>query len=350
MIEGVIMDTKQYENLLKKIEGSTIALVYVFEKDSTEGFQHYDPWKSDVISDWLKAIQELHCMPFILDVRTFAQKALNGSLPQIDYIVNLNAGTNNLSTLGLVPSICSFLNIPCIPANTETTVVGEHKRLSNLIATALHSNVPTDIPSTISTGIFRPINYGSSHGVQKGFPQKLPCKNYIYQQFIPGFDMTIPLLYNPLTENLESLPPVMYLPNEIATTWFLSEEEKQKHIGYTKITINITEQAQEHFVKLAQEFGITTYCRIDTRVYCDSPGDIKTAINENIALQRINFIEINPLPTIRNGINFHASFDAINQHSKLGECITYYNNYFKQNSFVGFILASSIISLLKAKH
>jgi len=84
------MNIKEYKELLNKIEGSTIALVYVFEKDVTEGFQHYDPWKSDVISDWLKAIQELHCMPFILDVRTFAQKALTGTLPQIDYIVLIN--------------------------------------------------------------------------------------------------------------------------------------------------------------------------------------------------------------------------------------------------------------------
>ncbi len=343
------MNTKEYENLLMKIEGSTIALVYVFEKDYTEGFQHYDPWKSDVISDWLRAIQELHCMPFILDVRTFAQKALNGSLPQIDYIVNLNAGTNNLSTLGLVPSICSFLNIPCIPANTETTIIGEHKRFSNLIATALHSNVPADTPSTMPNGIFRPINYGSSHGVQKGFPQKLPCDKYVYQQFIPGFDMTIPILYNPLNETLESLPPVMYLPNEIETTWFLGEEEKQKHVGYKKVTINITEQAQEHFIKLAQEFGITTYCRIDTRVYCDSKKDIEEAINRKIELQRINFIEINPLPTIKNGINFHTSFSEINQNSELGKCIAHYNNYFEPNSFVGFVLSSSIISLLKAK-
>ena len=39
------MNIKEYKELLNKIEGSTIALVYVFEKDVTEGFQHYDPWR-----------------------------------------------------------------------------------------------------------------------------------------------------------------------------------------------------------------------------------------------------------------------------------------------------------------
>lgn len=344
------MNVIKYKEILKKIEGSTIALVYVFEKDSTEGFQHYDPWKSDVISDWMRAIQELHCMPFILDVRTFAQKALNGTLPQIDFIVNLNAGTNNLSTLGLVPSICAFINIPCIPANTETTVIGEHKRLSNLISTALHSTVPADLPSSAPNGIFRPVNYGSSYGVQKGFPNELPCEKYLYQQFIPGFDMTIPILYNPLTETLEVLPPVMYLPNKITIDWFLGKEEKQKHTDYKKQTVCISKKAQEHFIKLAQQFGITTYCRIDTRVYCQSEEEIKTAINKEIELQRINFIEINPLPTIRNGINFHTSFEAIEQQSILGTCIDLYKNYFTPNSFVGFVLSSSIISIIKAKH
>ena len=69
----------QYCHLLEKIKGKTIAIVYVFEGDNTQGFQHYDPWKSDVIADWLKAVQELKCLPFILDVRTFAQKALDGT-------------------------------------------------------------------------------------------------------------------------------------------------------------------------------------------------------------------------------------------------------------------------------
>ena len=142
------MTRKEYENMLSQIEGSTIAVVYVFQGDNTSSFQHYDPWKSDVISDWLNAIQELHCMPFILDVRTFAQKALNGTLPHIDYVVNLNAGTKELSVLGLIPSICSFINVPCIPSNAVSTLVGENKYISNLLAYALNTIVPKEIEST----------------------------------------------------------------------------------------------------------------------------------------------------------------------------------------------------------
>lgn len=344
------MDKMEYENILDKIGGSTIAVVYVFEGDNTSGFQHYDPWKSDVISDWLKAIQELHCMPFILDVRTFCQKALANTLPCIDYVINLNAGTRNLSTLGLIPSICSFLDIPCIPSDTVTTVVGENKRLSNLLSAAMGSNIPKEIPISDPNGIFRPLNLGSSHGVKKGFSNVNSYEDYLYQEFIQGFDMTIPILYNPLTEQLECIPAIMYYPDKADVCWFLGEKEKEEHAGYSKVPVKIEKKAQEHFLNLAKRFGITAYARIDTRVFCQSLEELETSLIEEIKLDRINFIEINPLPTIKNDINFHTSFQSIDLNSSLGECIRLYNKHFNIQSFAGFLLSSSIISILKARH
>ena len=49
------MTRNEYENLLAQIEGSTIAVIYVFHGDNTSSFQHYDPWKSDVISGLAKS-------------------------------------------------------------------------------------------------------------------------------------------------------------------------------------------------------------------------------------------------------------------------------------------------------
>lgn len=344
------MTRKEYENLLCQIEGSTIAVIYVFQGDNTSSFQHYDPWKSDVISDWLRAIQELNCMPFILDVRTFAQKALNGTLPQIDYVINLNAGTTNLSVLGLVPSICAFINVPCIPADTVSTIIGENKHISNLLAYALDTIVPKEIEPSNPNGIFRPLNLGSSRGVQKSFPSQNVTSEFLYQEFIPGFDMTIPFIYNPILEQIDMLPPIMYYPNTTDTKWFLGEKEKDSHIGYEKRPVHITDEAQKHFLKLVNNFGIKTYCRIDTRVFCKDINEIKSSTESKISLERINFIEINPLPTIKNNINFHTSFKFIEPDSLLGQCITIYNSYFENSSFVGFLLSSSIIAYLKAKH
>lgn len=161
------MNITQYKEALCSIYGKTIAIVYIFEGDKAEGYKHYESWKSDVISSWMFAVEELHCLPLIMDMRTFTQKAMNNTLPYIDYVINLNNGTFNISVLGVVPSICSFLNIPCIPCDTTTIVCGENKRISNIIANYIGLNVPKNLDKTVVNGITRPIGLGSSLGVKK---------------------------------------------------------------------------------------------------------------------------------------------------------------------------------------
>ena len=130
------MTKEEFKNALHRIQGKTIAVVYIFEGEQGEGFEHYDIWQSDVISEWLYAIQQNHCRPLIMDVRTFILKAMSQTLPEIDFVLNLNNGNKVLSTLGLVPSVCSFLNIPCIPCNTVSIIAGEHKGIANYVASA----------------------------------------------------------------------------------------------------------------------------------------------------------------------------------------------------------------------
>lgn len=330
------------------LKGKVIAVVYVFEGDVTEGYQHYDPWKSDVIADWLSAIQEIQCLPFIIDVRTFCEKVFNRTLPVIDYVINLNAGTTDLSVLGLVPSICAFLHIPCIPANAISTIVGENKKISNLVAKAQGCIVPRDLQPAEPSGIFRPANLGSSCGVQLGFPQEIFTNDYLYQEFIPGFDMTIPVLYNPLIDQLDILPAIMYYPSSKDIYWYLGETEKALHKGYTKKAILLSDNVKMHFKSMAASFGISTFCRFDTRVECRSNTELDKLITGEIALERIYFIEINPLPTIKNQINFHTAFQALDATSSFWPCIQAYTDVFHANGFVGFLLSCAILSL-KAK-
>lgn len=103
---------KDYMTFLKKMRGKTIAIVYIFEGENAPGFKHYWIWKSDIITGWMNAVQELECLPFIIDVRTFIQKAINQTLPHIDFVLNLNCGSYDLSSMSLIPSMCSFLSIP----------------------------------------------------------------------------------------------------------------------------------------------------------------------------------------------------------------------------------------------
>ena len=117
------------------LQGKTIGVVYTYEGEEAPGFKHYHIWESDIISHWLLAIQQLKCRPFILDVRTFIEKAIAETLPKLDFVINLNCGGCELSPMALVPSICAFFHIPCIPCNAVSILTGENKKISNLIAT-----------------------------------------------------------------------------------------------------------------------------------------------------------------------------------------------------------------------
>jgi len=342
---------EQYKELLSEIRGKVVAIVYIFECESAKGFKHYDIWRGDLIGEWVQSVHELRCLPLIFDTRTFVQKAMENTLPKIDYVVNLNNGNIDISTLGLIPSVCSFLSIPCIPCNTVSIIAGEHKLLSNLIAYAKKMNIPKDLDRNIENGILRPFAYGSSIGVKRN-PHLTPIINtdeYLYQEFISGFDITTPLLYNPLTSQLEVLPSVMYRPNNNDMEWYLGEDEKKYHEGYKKCTVQIDDDVKEKYISLAKSFSINTYCRIDARIRCDR-AELNILTTIKIPLERVYFLEINPMPTIKNNINFHTSMQNLVETDKLFECFKLYQNEICESSTTGFILSCSMISLFITKY
>lgn len=152
------MNTNMYYATLERLKGKTIILVYSYRGEQERGMKQYDAWKGDVISDWITAIEELGCFPLVMDVRTFVFKAMNKSLPHTDFVVNLCNGTISLSTLGLVPATCSFLDIPCIPCDANIALTGENKLYSNLIATAKGMNLPKQLDNSLVSGNWNNIN------------------------------------------------------------------------------------------------------------------------------------------------------------------------------------------------
>lgn len=337
------MQLKDFYNSLNKIKNKTIAVIYIFEGENEKGYEHYDIWQSDVISEWISAIQELGCKPLILDVRTFIQKAMDKSLPHIDYVINLNNGNKELSTLGLTPSVCSFLNIPCIPCNTISIISGEHKEIANYIATSTDLNLPSNNTQS-SNSIFRPFNYGSSRGIVKG-KERDKSQNGLYQEFIRGYDITTPILYNPLTEKLEILPTVMYYPENKDVDWFFNEEVKEKRGGYKKQILDVDLQTKNQYIELAKKIGVNCYCRIDARVKCNSKDEWETLCTKPISASKIYFIEINPMPTIKSEINFHNSIDSINQKHLFYELYSAFKSLHNKTTQTSFILACSILAL-----
>ncbi len=334
-----------FNDALHRVQGKTIAVVYIFEGEDSEGFEHYDIWQSDVISEWLGAIQENHCRPLIMDVRTFIQKAMNNTLPHLDFVLNLNAGNKILSTLGLVPSVCSFLNIPCIPCNTVTIIAGEHKGVANYIADAALLNLPLSNP-TNGAGIFRPLNFGSSRGVVKGKIHNTP-KNGIYQEFIKGYDITTPILYNPIADDLQVLPTVMYYSDDKNIEWFFNEEVKEKRGGYQKRIVQIDRETESKYIDLAKKIGVNCYCRIDARVRCESKKEWDTICISPIPADKIFFIEINPMPTLKPNINIHNSINALKRTQPFYECYEQYEKQRNTSSPTGFLLFCSMLATLK---
>lgn len=341
------MNKSTYIENLHSIRGKTIAIVYVYENDPAPGSKRYDAWKGDVLADWIQAVYELKGLPLVMDVRTFLEKTTYNTLPKIDYVINLSNGCYELSTLGLVPSICSYWDIPCIPCDASTLLVGENKFISNILASSCGFEVPQTLEVTCNNSITRPYSFGSSCGVHRG-NGSVNFQSF-NQEFIPGFDVTIPIIYNPFLEKLSVLPAIAYRPDNYDPEWFLGEIQKKTHNEYEKQIIKIDSITEELLIKTAQSFGITTFCRIDTRHFCSSPEEMIRIFNDGAITTPLKFIEINPLPTIKEGINFLTSLRGIDDTNPISRCFETYKNNVDNYSLIGFILSCSIISVI-TKH
>ena len=59
------MGNKEYKEQLQALFGKTIAIIYIFEGEDALGYEHYETWKTDVISSWMFAVEELHGLPLV---------------------------------------------------------------------------------------------------------------------------------------------------------------------------------------------------------------------------------------------------------------------------------------------
>lgn len=334
-----------YKKELIALKGKTIAVVYIFEDETAKGFTHYHIWKSRVISRWIVAIEKIGCKPYIIDVREFVLKAMNNTLPHIDYVLNLNCGSKKLCSMSLVPSTCSFLDIPCIPCNASSIVIGENKKISNLIAIAMDLNVPQDVYSPQEEAIFRPLNYGSSFGITKGKKSSIK-KDELYQEFIPGYDITFPFMYNPLINELDFLPGVLYLPYSKDPNWFFGEKEKSGAKTFENYPIYyLSKNAKEKLKSFAEVFPIETYGRIDIRLKTKEDKLSTSICKTEINAEDIFFVEINPMPTVKLNNAFYFSFEHINEKNTFNTCLNMQKLVYQDVDVNSFLLSNSMIAL-----
>lgn len=337
---------------MKLLKGKTIAVVYFFEGENAPGMSHYWIWKSNIISGWLNAIQQLECIPFILDVRTFVQKALYGTLPNLDFVLNLNCGCYQLSSLSVVPSVCSFLAIPCIPCEASSIMFSENKRISNYIASALRIPIPQILDSNSETGIYRPLNLGNSIGVEIGLCNERNKQEGTYQQFIPGYDVTIPIVYNPHIMDLDLFPAVIYMPKSYDPKWIYDKFEKEKDDNFQiLIQPDIDPELKLQLLNFSKEFPINTFGRIDARIKYDGIQLDKKILDNPLKKENFYFIEMNSMPTIETEDSFEYSLNYIIQDTthSFHYFVEEYMNYIKNPSIHNFLLTCSMFSLLKPR-
>lgn len=338
-------------NLLKNLRGKTIAIVYIFENEDAAGFGHFLVWKDKILTGWLRAVYELECLPYIIDVRTFMQKASNYSLPHIDYVINLNSGCDELSTMGLVPSICSFLNIPCIPCDATAILATENKKISNYVAIGNALQTPKFLDTDNNYGIYRPINLGNSIGIEKKHFTNFNLDG-IYQEFIPGYDVTIPVAFNYLSQEMDILPPTLYFPNTQDPNWIFDEKIKEKDRGITRLQFSeIEEETKYTILKFFNVFGIKTYGRIDVRLK-ESHLLSGNVVKSPFSFKDCYFLEINSMPTIEPCDGFDLAFKAVlsNEKHSFYECAKEYVDNIEHPTINGFLLACSMLSIPTSKY
>ena len=339
---------KEYVDQLKLLRGKTVAIVYIFENEEAAGFDHYWVWKSDIISYWLNAVHEIGCLPFVLDVRTFVQKAIYRDLPKIDYVLNLNCGSCNLSSMALIPSMCSFMGIPCVPCDAASIVMSENKKIANILARFHNINVPKDLDHSDKNGIYRPLNLGSSIGIHRGPPSDCSQAG-VYQEFVPGFDVAIPIVFNPLKKDLDLLPSIVYLPKNHDSNWIYDEAEKMNDNGFNVYpVVNISETLYKDIIEYAKLFPIQTFARIDARLKIPADTSPQEIMDYMIESKDLFFVEINSMPTIEPEDSFEFAVNAAKKtrNSSFYEVVNTYYNYTKNPTINGFLLANSMLSFI----
>lgn len=318
------MSLRDFQDFLSSLDNWTVGIVYSFQPADRPKERWYDRWHSEVMSTYGLAVQSLHAEPYYLDAELFAERAISGLLPSLKCVFNLNAGIRPISNWAFVPSICQWCKIPVLPCTADTAILSERKDLSYLVAESVNLRVPKVVSSTKATKtgkVFaKPRDLGGSVGTRFTDLSELTADScMIYQEFVPGYDVTVPIMFDPLGKTLTALPGILYLPsNADPTMWFHSEQSKLAGKGYEKRAIHIPPEIQDVLLGACDAFGIMTYCRYDLRFAANPEEDP----SEVITADRLYFIEINAMPTIRIGINFLNSLSQVPTDHSLFKVMT----------------------------
>jgi hypothetical protein len=302
----------EFESELARLKGRSAAVVYSFSPEATATKLWYDQWRSAVISAYGSALETLGIHPYYLDVTSFCRQALARDLPDMICAFNLNAGVTPITHWAVVPAVAAWCGIPPLPAEADVLLMGERKDIANLVAASCGFHVPTTYSKAeaerladLSDLVVKPRDLGGSVGLRRTNPRDLeatsPEEISIIQEFVPGVDLTVPIVFQPTQGRYRAVAGVVYRPlQEHPLQWMHDQASKLDGTGYVKQIVEVPPELEERFVAFAAAAQLGPYSRLDLRLRAKSPDPDEAGF----WTQEIAFMEVNPLPTLRQGINF----------------------------------------------
>jgi len=312
MLTNDFLSEEEFREFIVALRGESAAVVYGFAPTGNFTQIWYDQWRSSVISSYGSALEELGLHPYFVDAGSFARQALDRSLPKMVCAFNLNAGITPIHHWSMVPSVASWCGIRPFPSEADVLIVGERKDTASLIAQECGFAVPKSYRKkqlqTLDSAepvVLKPRDMGGSVGLRRSTAGELADEDVaqntdIIQDFIFGFDLTIPVVWQPTLGKHRCVGGVMYLPENGSQDWYHSADSKESGRGYSKRVVSIPPELESLLANFAKRIELGPYARIDLRIQCNS--DAVHDIDWKAA--KPFFIEVNPLPTLRAGINF----------------------------------------------
>ena len=82
----------------------------------------------------------------------------------------------------------------------------------------------------------------------------------LYQEFIQGYDITTPIVYNPYIDEMDFMPTVIYIPAEADSNWFLGEKFKETRSGFKREAIfSLSDKLKNTYLALTKIYQSTLF-------------------------------------------------------------------------------------------
>jgi len=267
-----------------------------------------------------EALERIEVVPYYCDIDTFIDQISSGKLSNCDAVMSLNAGVRPVSHFALVPAVAQWFRKPIIPCTADTIIAGERKDLGNALAARAELHVPRIYrPHELSDAqnasrlVVKPRDLGGSFGLKSVDGRALDPADFdggrIVQDFVPGYDVTIPIFVDAKTNELNVGDATVYIPDQTAPSqWIYDREAKEAYVGGSGVGSVARKQyplepaATQKIREYCMMVGVDCFARVDFRLRAESLEHV-----DRVNLSDLTFLEINPMPTVCIGLAFVES-------------------------------------------